>query len=326
MKVLITGANGFLGSWLTRRLLDEGLDVRILRREKSDLSEISDLNVEHSIGDITDKDSITKSLKDIDSVFHLAGLIAYTRAQRPLMEKVNVLGTKNVVNAALEEGIRKFVHLSSVTAIGASFDKTPLNEATPFNLSGLNLGYFETKRKAEEIVKKAALEKKLDAVILNPSTIYGPGDAKKGSRKTQLKVAQGRFPFYTAGGVNIVHIKDAVEGIFNAWQRGRTGERYILAGENITIKNLFELIAEKAGVEPPKHKMPSFALHALGKVGDLLEKLGKKGAISSENAWTATLYHWFDSSKAQKELGLKVTPAAVAIEDSIRWSQEHGLL
>src|SRR5690606_17288303 len=128
-----------------------------------------------------------------------------------------------------------------------------------------NLGYFETKRKAEIIVRSAAEKKELDAVILNPSTIYGAGDAKKGSRRTQLKVAQGRLPFYTSGGVSIIAVKDVVDATYQAWQTGKSGERYILSGENITIKNLFTLIAGAANVKPPSIYLPDPVVFALGK-------------------------------------------------------------
>jgi dihydroflavonol-4-reductase len=263
----------------------------------------------------------------MDSVFHLAGVIAYKRADRELMEKVNVGGTSNVVEACRATGIRRLVHLSSVVAVGASF--TPdhvLNEESPYNLSHLNLGYFETKRKAEAIVKESCQKNRLDAVILNPSTIYGPGDAKKGSRKTQLKVAQGKFKFYTAGGVNVVAVEDAVDGIISAWKKGKSCERYILAGDNLSIQRLFEIIAHEAGQKPPTTLLPTPVLHAIGIAGDLMGTLGMKSPISQENAWTSTMYHWFDSSKAQRELDFKPRPAEIAISQSVKWIKENGLL
>src|SRR5690606_38059941 len=155
--------------------------------------------------DVTDPQSVDSATRGMDSVFHLAGLIAYTRSERAAMERVNVQGTRNVIDACRAAKVKKLVHLSSVVAIGASFDgKTLLNEESEFNLGHLNLGYFETKRKAELHVVDAAKRGDFETVILNPGTIYGAGDAKKGSRKTQIKVAQGRFPFYPSGGVNVV--------------------------------------------------------------------------------------------------------------------------
>lgn len=324
MQVLVTGATGFLGGWLVRRLLDAGLDVRVLRREKSDLSELTGLKVQHSIGDVTDPASIVAASKDVDTIFHLAGLIGYSKAARAAMEKVNVEGTSHVIEAVKLNNVRKLVHLSSVTAVGASYNGEILNEESPYTIKNLNLGYFETKKAAEELVKDAFKRGEIDTVILNPSTIYGAGDARKGSRSTQKKVAKGKFPFYTSGGVNVVAVEDVVDAIYQAWQKGRSGERYILSAENMTIQKLFESIAKEAGVEPPKIYLPNPLVHAIGKVGDVLEKFGKKGPLNSENAWTSTLYHWFDSSKAQRELDFKPRPSIEAIRASVKWTQEHA--
>lgn len=326
-KVLVTGANGFLGSWVVRRLLDEGHQVYSLVRKTSDLSELEGAATEYVYGDVTDLHSLLEAFKGMDSVFHLAGLIAYKKSERAMMEKVNVQGTANVVEACRATGIRRLVHLSSVVAVGASFSPDHvLNEDSAYNISHLNLGYFETKHKAEQMVLEATRKNRLDAVILNPSTIYGPGDARKGSRKTQLKVAQGTFKFYTSGGVNVVAVQDAVDGIISAWKKGRSGERYILAGDNLYIKELFEIIAREAGQKPPQMLLPSAVLHTIGIVGDMMAGFGLRSPLSRENAWTATMFHWFDSKKAQRELDFKPRPAQEAIAQSVKWIKENGLL
>ncbi len=327
MKVLVTGATGFLGGWLVRRLVEGGHDVRIMHRRGSDLENLAGLRLETSEGDVTNAESLVEACAGVDTVFHLAGLVAYTRAQRSAMERINVGGTHNVIEACVKAKVRRLVHLSSVAAIGASFDgERPLNEDSEYNIHHLNLGYFETKHAAELLVRDAARTGRLDAVMINPSTVYGAGDAKKGSRDVQLKVARGRFPFYPPGGVNVVAIEDVIDCILAAWGKGRAGERYIVAGDNLLIKDLFAAIAEEAGVRPPQVPLPDFALHAAGKAGDFLESIGRKGPINSENAWTATLFHWFDAAKAKRELGLRPRPSREAIADSVRWVRERGLL
>lgn len=327
MKVLVTGATGFVGHWLVQRLLDEGLEVRVTHRSAEELEDLKGLKLESVVADVTHLPSLVEACRGVDSVFHLAGLIAYSRAQRDAMERVNVGGTENIITACEQSKVRRLVHMSSVVAIGASFDgKTPLNENSPYNVHHLNLGYFETKKKAEDAVKLATRAGRIEAVIVNPSTIYGPGDARKGSRGVQLKVARGKFPFYTSGGVNVVAVEDAVGCLVQAWKTGRNGERYIVAGENLLIRDLFGMIAAEAGVEPPKYLLPTPVVHLIGKVGDALEKIGKKGPINGENAWTSTLYHWFDASKARKELGLNPKPAREAIHSSIQWIKDNGLL
>jgi dihydroflavonol-4-reductase len=327
MNILITGATGFVGSWISKKLVEEGHRVSVLRRENSDISQISHLDLEHRIGDVTDLESLKRALDNIECVFHLAGVVGYSKSMRMTMDKVNVLGTENMVQACKDHDVKRMLYMSSVVAIGASFDgKEPLNETSSYNVSHLNLGYFETKKQAELIVKKACEAQQLEAVIVNPSTIYGPGDALKGSRNTQVKVAKGKMPFYTSGGVSIIHIEDLIDATYKAFQLNKSGERYILSGENITIKKLFELIAEAAGVEAPRIHLPNFLVHGIGAVGDLLENINKKGPLSSENAWTATMYHWFDCSKAKKDLGLNVRPAKDSINDSVQWMKENGVI
>ena len=327
MKVLVTGATGFLGNWLTRRLLEEGFDVRILVRSKAKLEELEALKIEVAEGDVTNPESLDRACRGVGGVFHLAGLIAYSKAQRAAMEQVNVQGTKNVIEAIRKNGSPRLLHLSSVTAIGAGFTKNDiLNENSPYNIRHLDLGYFETKHDAEIAVFDAVRSGQIEAVAINPSTIYGPGDAKKGSRRAQLKVARGKFPFYPPGGVNVVHVDDVVNLCVQAFQTGKSGERTIACGENLTIQETFERIANLARVKPPSIPMPRAALFALGKVGDLLEAVGSKGPINTENAWTSTMFHWFSHEKATRDFGFKPRPAQEALEASIRWSRDNGLL
>lgn len=326
MQVLITGATGFLGEWIVKRSLENGFDVHVLIRKSSNLGKIDNLPIKKHLGDITDLESLNAACKNMDAVFHLAGKIAYTKAERPDMQLINVEGTRNVLNACKAQNIKTLVYLSSVTAIGASFTPQTLNENSEYNISHLGLGYFDTKHAAEKLVLEAHAEGWLNPVILNPSTIYGAGDATKSSRKVQMKVAQGKFPFYTPGGVNVVHIQDVVDGFFTALEKKVFGERIILANENMTIKDLFERIARVNKVSPPKLLLPKFALHTLGFYGDLMQSMGKKGPISSENAWTSTLYHWFDNTKAKTKLGMTFRSSDEAIEQSIYWAKQNGFI
>lgn len=328
MKVLVTGATGFLGSWLTKRLLDEGFEVAVLIRSKHKLAEeLPGLAVEAREGDVTNLDSIRRATTNIQGVFHLAGLVAYTRSQRSPMERVNVGGTQNVVTACLEAGAERLLHLSSVTAIGAGLTADQiLNEQSEYNIKHLNLGYFETKRLAEAHVIDACQTRGLNAVILNPSTIYGPGDAKKGSRGSQLKVARGTFPFYPPGGVGVVHVDDVVDLCIQAFRHGRSGERTIVTSENLLIQDVFSRIAKLAGVKPPSIALPRSVIFGLGRIGDVLESVGLRGPINTENAWSSVLYHWFSNEKAKRDFAFKPKPADAALEASVRWIKDNGLL
>lgn len=324
MKVLITGASGFVGSWLTQYLVERGLEVRILNRLPNKPTELKDCPIEVFRGDVLDLESVLNAAENVDSIFHLAGVVAYTRAQRKLMDDVNIRGTEHIIEACISKKIRRLLHFSSVVAVGASFDgKKLIDEKFEYNLSHLDLGYFESKRAAENLVREAAENKLIDAVIVNPSTIYGPGDAKKGSRNVQLKVAKGKFPFYPSGGVNIISIEDVVAATYRAWQLGVSGERYLLTGENILIKDLFKIIAEVAGVPEPKIPLSKNVLLSMGKVGDFLEKVGRKGPINSENAWASVMFHWYDNSKAKRDLDLNPKSARYAIEQSVNWIKKN---
>lgn len=325
-NVLITGATGFLGRHLTRQLATTGYKVTILARQSSDLTDFKDLNINVFYGDITDRLSLLQATENKDCVYHLAGVIAYKKSQRSLMEKVNVDGTANVIDACITHKTPQLLHLSSVVTIGASFKPEPIDETFHFNLSKYNLGYFETKRQAEEMIVKAVQNDKLNAFIINPSTIYGAGDATKGSRKTQIKVAQGRFGFYPPGGVNVVYAKDVIKAIDLCLEKGQPGRRYIISGDNLTIKELFKIIAKAAGQPAPSKPIPRFVLSSLGLIGDLMKKMGKETSLSSETAVTSSLYHWFSNQRAKKELGFQPTPSEFAIKESVEWMKVKGLL
>jgi dihydroflavonol-4-reductase len=321
MKVLVTGASGFIGGWLCQYLLKNKFEVYALCRSEKFFPTFKAKGIFPILGDVTKPESLATATKNMDWVFHLAGIIDYKEEARQLMEEVNVEGTKNIIKACIENNVKKFLLLSSVVTIGSNFNKSddPMNEESNFNLSKLNLGYFETKRKAESIVLEAAKQNKIWAVAVNPSTVYGAGDMLKGSRKFQRKVADGSFPFYTPGGVSIVHVKDVVAACLNAMEMGRSGERYILSGENITIKQLFNQISIEANVSQPKWLIPKFILKALSYSLPILKKLGFSVSMSKENTLVSIMYHWFDNRKAKKELNFSPMNYKLAIKDSVQW-------
>lgn len=321
-KVIVTGANGFLGSNLCKKLIAHGYDVSVIVRKNSDISELKDLKLTYYYGDVTDIASLKEAFKGHDYVLHLAGLISYKKYDRQKMYQINVVGTENVIHACLSTGIEKLLHLSSVVTIGSSFLPHIHNEQSEYKIKNLDLGYFETKLEAEKKVMAASQLKSLFTICVNPSTIYGFADAKKGSRSNQIKVAQGKLGFYTGGGVNVVSVDDVTDGIILALEKGSNGERYILANENITIKELFQMIARSAGKPAPERHLPTFLLHVAGWIGDRIKK-----GLSSENAYTASMYHWFDNSKAKRELGFAPKKSAQqAIDDSVSWMKQNGYL
>jgi dihydroflavonol-4-reductase len=319
MRVLVTGATGFLGNWITRRLVEMGDQVRIIKRPSTPIGDLGGLSLDVRPGDVLDRPSLETACEGVDLVYHLAGLVAYSRAERAAMEQVNVQGTKNVLEACKARGVGRLLHASSVVTIGASRTPIALNEDSTNPIADLRLGYFDTKLQAEKLVLEADRRGEIEAYLINPATIYGPGDARKGSRATQLKVVAGRFPFYPPGGVNIVHIDDVVDMTIKICQARARGKRYIISGENVTIKDLFVRLAGLAGVRPPLIPLSRRAIFAMGRMGDALERIGQKGPLNSETAWTSTLYHWFEPKNITAEFGFRPRSADEALALSVRW-------
>jgi dihydroflavonol-4-reductase len=326
MKILVTGGNGFLGSWIVKALIDRGDQVRVLHRTTSDISSIRGLPYESALGDVTDMPSLLKATDGVEAVIHAAAIIAYAPKDRPLMETVNVGGTENVAKACIKNKVKRLVHTSSVVAVGGSLKPEILNEDSPYEMSPFGFGYYDTKFQAEQVIKKYVKEARLDAVIVNPAVMFGPGDAVKSSRKTHLKVAAGKVPVYSLGGCNVMDVDDAVTGHLRALERGRTGERYILGGENVTVKQLFEWLAQYGGHKAPAIPLPNFVFRSAARLAGLAARAGIKLKISSDSLYIATMFHWYDTSKAHKELGITPSPAAKAVEKSIAWCFENGYL
>ena len=322
MKVLVTGGNGFFGSWLVRGLVDQGDEVKVLHRKSSDLSALKGVRFESVLGDITDQASLVEAARGADIIYHAAALISYRRRERPMMEQINVGGTQNVVEAVRQARVKKLVYTSSVVAVGATEYENILTEESPYKIHHFDLGYYETKRKAEEIVVKAVQDSVIDAVILNPSIMFGPGDAVKGSRKKHLLVAKGKMPFYLPGGVNIVDVQDVVKGHLIAARKGRAGHRYILGGANVFIRDLEGLLARSGGHYPPAIPVPRWMLRATYSAGRFLPGLD----AVAESALIGTLFHWYDCSKAQRELGYSPGSATKAVQKSIQWCVQNGYL
>lgn len=322
-KAFVTGATGFIGKNLVPRLLAEGFQVTCLARHP--IPSLFDKSVIWKQGDILDNSELLQNLiKGHEAVYHLAGLIGYKKSLYEAMMTVNKLGTANLLKAAIGSDVENFIYLSSVAAVGASIDaNTLLNENSNYNLSDYNFGYFQSKHEAEELLKSISNQHSINTFILNPSTIYGAGDALKGSRGVQVKVAKGNFPFYPPGGVNVVHIDDVIDSIIKVSKFGKKNERYIIANKNFTLKELFNLIAHFGGVKSPQFSLSPFALLALGYTGELLTFLGARSAFSLENARVASFFHWFDNHKSITNLGNTYRSSESAVEDSVRWIYQH---
>ncbi|MCH8961424.1 MAG: SDR family NAD(P)-dependent oxidoreductase [Bacteroidetes bacterium] len=252
MKTLVTGATGFIGSELTRQLLQEGVRVRILRRATSRLDLLGEAaqHVEHVLGDVTDPPSLCEAMADVGQVYHVAAYVGLGgRRDHARLHRVNVGGTAHVVNAALEAGVERLVHTSSIAALGRP--ERPIDETTEWHASSANTAYAVSKHEAELEVYRGIAEG-LDAVIVNPSLVFGVGRPGENTRLIAERIRDGKIPATPGGGTNVVDVEDVAAGHRQAMRHGKTGERYLLGGENISWKTIFGTLAEALGVAPPR--------------------------------------------------------------------------
>ncbi|MDE3057389.1 MAG: SDR family oxidoreductase [Bacteroidota bacterium] len=324
--ILITGGTGFIGSNLAASLVSQGYHVKILRRKLSSTQLVDHLDIEHCTGDVRDNASLHAAMKDCDTVFHTAAVVSFWKSLRQMQYDVNVIGTKNVAQACLETGVKRLVYTSSIAALGHPTSGALADESTPFNWKHLHSGYKASKHLAE-IEIESAVDRGLDAVMINPTVIIGPGDIHFHGGSIIRSVQRGLVPFYIKGGMNVVYVDDVVNVHVDAAEKGRTGERYIAGGENLTHKQIFQTTAEILGKRPPRLKIPVPLLKlAAGGFDIAASILRTQPLISTELISGAGLYNWYSSAKAERELGYRPTPFREAVEKTCQWYREHKLL
>ncbi len=327
MKALVTGATGFIGSSVVRELLKDGVEVRVLVRKTSDTRNINGLDVEKAYGDIRDKESVKSALKGCDTFYQTAALYSFWVPDNKVFYDINVEGTKAALSAALEQGVEKVVYTSSIVAIGSSGPDKLANEETEYNLWDTGNHYSRSKYLGEIEAKKFC-ERGLPVVIVNPAEVIGVRDIKPTpSGEMILDVVNKKMPGYIDGGVNLVDVEDVARGHILAAQKGRVGERYILGNENLSVKDYLGLIAEIAGVEPPKMKLPLSLALMLGYGYQLVSSVTRKPPVITPSVVRmGSKYLYYDCSKAVKELGMPQTPIRTTIEKAINWFKENGYI
>lgn len=320
MKILVTGSTGFIGSQLCRALTAEGHQVRAFHRPSSPLDLLEDLEVEHALGDLTQPESVESAMQDVEAVFHVAAWMGAGQAGRQYA--VTVEGTRAVVQAARKAGVRRLVHTSSVAALGVPANNKPslLNENHTWNYRPEHYPYGYAKYLAELEVQKAVAQG-LDAVIVNPSVVFGAGDRYRQATSILSSLASRKLTVAAEGGINLVHIADVVDGHLAALRSGRRGERYILSGENLSFLAMLQLAAEVVGVPAPTSVLPAGLLRAAaGPVYWLRNYLD--APIDPTLLRLAGRFFFYDCSKAAQELGLgDPRPALQALEEAWAWIQ-----
>ncbi len=326
MKCLVTGATGFIGSNLVRVLLEKGFPVRALTRNNSNCSNLKNLKVELCYGDLLDYKSLEKALKGCTFLFHVAAHYSFWDSSKDLIYRINVDGTKNILKAAEETGIKKIVYTSTVGCIGLPQNGKPGDENSPLAAKTLSNSYKHSKYLAEKEAFKF-FENGLPVVIVNPSTPVGPGDIKPTpTGKIIVDFLNRKIPAYVDTGLNLIDVRDCALGHILAMEKGKPGERYILGNQNLSFKEILLLLEEITGLKAPKFKFP-YALALIAAninevISDYITKSPPK--IPLGGVKMAKYYMYFNSSKAVKELGLPQNSVKKALEDAVSWFRKNG--
>ncbi|WP_020564559.1 hopanoid-associated sugar epimerase [Methylosarcina fibrata] len=324
MKTLVTGANGFIGSAVVRALLEKGEEVKALVRINSDCRNFRNLPVELVYGDLTDEASLAKALKGCRSLFHVGAYYRLWARDPSLFYKINVEGTRNIMVAALNAGVERIVYTSSIAALGMAPEGGSADEETPVD-PGIRKGHYkQSKYLAEAEVSRLIKERSLPAVIVNPTAPVGPGDIKPTPTGRVIRdAAFGRIPAFVDTGLNIAHVDDVAKGHIQAFERGQVGERYILGGENLSLKQILETIAGRTHNRPPKVRLSprmvlplAYAAEAWARVTD-----GEEPMITVDGVRLSRYRMYFSSDKARQRLGYRPRPADKALVDAVAWFQ-----
>ena len=325
MKTLVTGATGLVGSALTRQLVAHDADVRIFRRATSQLDLLGDVadRVEHAVGDVTAPDTVYRAMAGVDRVYQAAAVLGFGAGGRhAMLRRVNVGGTANVVNAALDAGVRRLVHTSSMAAFGRPDDTSRiLDETSDWRAATDPSAYARSKYDAELEIHRGIAEG-LDAVIVNPALVFGVGREGENTRQIVDAVRSGWMPGVPPGGTSVVDVLDVAEGHRRAMAHGATGERYFLGSENRSWRQIVDAFAAAFNVGPPRRELPAWLLRGTAAAAEAWATLTRTApALTRDAAEAACRFHRYDNTKARTELGCTFRPfikTAQRIAQSVR--------
>ena len=324
---LVTGATGFVGAAVARALLAAGIPVRALARPGSDRRNLRGLDVEIAEGTLEDAAALGRAVAGCRYLFHVAADYRLWVPDPAAMFQANVEGTHALMMAALDAGLERIVYTSSVATLGLVAGGNA-DETTASGMADMIGPYKQSKFAAEEAVRRLIAERRLPAVIVNPSTPVGPGDVKPTpTGRLIVEAAKGRMPGYVDTGLNLVHVDDVAAGQLLAAERGRVGERYILGGENMSLAEILAGVARAVGRRPPTLKIPYAVVLPIAAGAEMVARLtGREPFTTLDGVRMSRKKMYFSSAKAMRELGYAPRPAREAIVDAIAWFEANGYL
>ena len=325
MLAFVTGATGFVGSHVARVLAEQGADLRLLVRSSSDLRNIEDLKAERVTGDLRDPASLKKAVSGCDAVFHVAADYRLWVRDPDEMYRSNVEGTRAVVEAARESGVRRVVYTSSVATMGFTSNGHTADENSPVSLANMIGTYKRSKFMAEQVAVEAA-RSGMDVVVVNPTTPVGERDIKPTpTGRIVVDFLKKKFPAYVDTGLNLVDVTECARGHAAALEKGRSGERYILGGENLTLKQILDKLAAITGLPSPSIRVPYAVALATGVVDQVvtgyIRKREPRATIDAVRMGRKKMF--VSSSKAERDLGWKTVPVDDALRRAVKWFQAN---
>ena len=329
MPTLLTGATGFVGSAVLRQLLFAGYDVRVLARSNSDRRNLEGLECEIAEGDLNEPESLRAAVRGCENLFHVAADYRLWTPDPTELYQTNGAATVDLFRAAADAGVTRMLYTSSVATLGINPDGRPSNETTPVSVDDMVGHYKRSKFLGEEAVSALVRDDGLPIVIVNPSTPIGPRDVKPTpTGRMIVEAAAGRMPAYVDTGLNVVHVEDVAVGHLLAFEKGQIGARYILGGEDLSLRDILTEIAAIVGRKPPRISLPRGPLFPLAYVTEWLAKLRNSAEpmLTVDSLRMSRKRMFFSSAKAEKQLGYTARPALEALQDAIRWFRDNRYL
>ncbi|MFW6359675.1 MAG: hopanoid-associated sugar epimerase [Chroococcales cyanobacterium] len=324
MRAFLTGGTGFVGANVVRSLLNSGYHVRALVRPSSRLDNLNNLDVEIVKGDLNDP-TLADKMQGCQVLFHIAAHYSLWQTDKDALYRSNVEGTRNILAAARQAGIERVVYTSSVAAIGVKGNGKIADETYQSPVEKLIGHYKQSKYFAEQEAKKAAQQGQ-DIVIVNPSTPIGAFDIKPTpTGDIILRFLRRQMPGYVNTGLNLIHVEDVAQGHLLALEKGKTGERYILGNQNLTLKDILEQLSQITGLPAPKQEIPAWLPLSVAWIDEnVLARLGKSPSVPFDGVRMAQQLMYYNASKAVRELDLPQTPIQTALEDAVNWFVKNG--